>query len=222
MLGGFDFVARWRSGCPLIAVPPGKLRHPERRRWVVQCETSCRVEFQPVKVQLPDRGLVFRSLETADLEALGTFYGGLSARTREFWHRQANARTLAREHCDAIDRFDKLRLVADDGIMIVAVFELSFSIPKEDHERFAVYGLSLDERTDARFGPCVRDDEHGSGLAPRLFAETARIAWREGRSRLILWGGVQHENHRARRFYEREGFSEVGRTGSIIDMVRPI
>ena len=48
---------------------------------------------------------------------------------REFWHRDADARTLARGHCDAIDQFDKLRLVADDGAAIVAVFELSFSIP---------------------------------------------------------------------------------------------
>ena len=129
---------------------------------------------------------------------------------------------MAREHCDAIDRFDKLRLVADDGHGIVAVFELSFSIPDGDHARFAVYGHRLDERTDVRFGPCVRDDEQGSGLAPRLLAETARIARRERRSRLILWGGVQPENQRARRFYEREGFSEVGRTPSIIDMVRAI
>jgi len=68
----------------------------------------------------------------------------------------------------------------------------------------------------------VRDDEQGSGLATRLLAETARIALREGRNRLILWGGVQPENRRARRFYEREGFSEVGRTPLIIDMMRPI
>lgn len=180
------------------------------------------VEFQPVKVPLPDRGLVFRSLETADLEALRAFHAGLSPRTREFWHRQVDARTLAAEHCDAIDRFDKLRLVADDGRMIEAVFELSFAIPDGDHQRFAAYGLRLDEKTDARIGPCVRDDEQGSGLAPRLLAETACIARREGRSRLILWGGVQHENHRARRFYEREGFSEVGRSDSIIDMARLI
>lgn len=155
------------------------------------------VEFQPVRVELPDRGLVFRSLETADLEVLEAFYGALSPRTREFWHRQADARMLAAEHCDAIDRFHKLRLVADDRMRIVAVFELSFAIPDGDHERFAAYGLSLDERTDARFGPCLRDDEQGSGLAPRLLTETARIASREDRSKLILWGGVQHENHRA-------------------------
>ena len=123
---------------------------------------------------------------------------------------------------DAIDQFDKLRLVASDGSTIVAVFELSFSIPDGDHTRFAAYGVSLDERTDVRFGPCVRDDERGSGLASRLLAETTRIALREGRSRLILWGGVQPDNRRARRFYEREGFSEVGRTPAIIDMVRPI
>ena len=36
------------------------------------------VRFKPVNVQVPDRGLLFRSLETADLEALGAFYEGLS------------------------------------------------------------------------------------------------------------------------------------------------
>jgi GNAT superfamily N-acetyltransferase len=161
-------------------------------------------------------------LATADLDRLASHYGSLSDRTRAFWHRNADARALARDHCDAIDQFDKLRLVADDGSAIVAVVELSFSIPDGDHARFAGYGVRLDERTDVRFGPCVRDDEQGSGLAIRLLAETARIAQREGRSRLILWGGVQPDNRRARRFYEREGFSEVGRTPSIIDMVLPI
>ena len=180
------------------------------------------MRFEPVEVHLPDRGLVFRPLATADVDLLASFYGSLSDRTRAFWHRDGDADTLARDHCDAINQFDKLRLVADDGSAIVAVFELSFSIPDGDHTRFAAYGVSLDERTDVRFGPCVRDAERGSGLASRLLAETARIARREGRSRLILWGGVQSDNRRARRFYEREGFSEVGRTPAIIDMVRPI
>lgn len=180
------------------------------------------MRFEPVEVQLPDRRVVFRSLTTVDLDGLASFYDSLSDRTRAFWHRDADARTLARDHCDAIDKFDKLRLVVDDGAAIVAVFELSFSIPDGDRARFAAYGLTLDERTDVRFGPCVGDDEQGSGLAPRLLAETARIALRAGRNRLVLWGGVQPENRRARRFYEREGFSEVGRTPSTIDMVRPI
>jgi hypothetical protein len=35
---------------------------------------SMAVEFQPVRVDLTDRGLVFRSLEAADLEALEAFY----------------------------------------------------------------------------------------------------------------------------------------------------
>ena len=180
------------------------------------------MRFESVEVQLPDRGVVFRSLATTDVDLLASFYGSLSDRTRAFWHRDADADTLARDHCDAIDQFDKLRLVADDGSAIVAVFELSFSIPDGDHARFAAYGVSLDERTDVRVGPCVRDDEQGSGLASRLLAETARIAMREGRTRLVLWGGVLPENRRARRFYEQEGFFEVGRTASTIDMVRPL
>ena len=125
------------------------------------------MRFEPVEVQLPDRGVVFRSLATADRDRLASFYGSLSDRTRAFWHGDADAGILARDQCDAISRFDKLRLVADDGSVIVAVFELSFSIPDGDHARFAGYGVSLDERKDVRFGPsCVTTSRaRGSRLA---------------------------------------------------------
>jgi hypothetical protein len=51
------------------------------------------MRFEPVEVQLPGRGVVFRSLTAADLDRLGSFYARLSDRSREFWHRDADART---------------------------------------------------------------------------------------------------------------------------------
>ena len=179
------------------------------------------MKFRPVLVQL-DAERVFRSLHASDVDELAAFYDGLSDEARSFWHRDPDGRAVAAEHCDAIDRYDKLRLVARRAGAIDAVFELSFAITDGDHERFASYGASLDEANDVRFGPCVRESEKGTGLASRLLEETARIAQREGRRNLVLWGGVQVENLRAYRFYEREGFREVSRTGEVIDMVRPL
>lgn len=178
------------------------------------------MRFAPVLVRLDGWGS-FRSLRPDDVEALGDFYNGLSQRSREFWHRHPDGAALAKQHCDDIDRYDKLRLILEHSAKIAAVFELSFSIPQGDQERFAAYGQSLSEATDVRFGPCVLDSVHGSGLAPVLLRHTAAIARREGRRRLVLWGGVQIENERARRFYLREGFVEVGRTADLVDMVRP-
>ena len=178
------------------------------------------VIFAPVRVQLDD-ARVFRSLRASDVEELAAFYNGLSDEARSFWHREPNGHALAVEHCEAIDRYDKLRLVVDRHGEIDAIYELSFAITGGDRERFASYGAPLDEAIDVRFGPCVRDSEKGTGLAVRLLHETALVAKREGRTNLVLWGGVQIENTRAQRFYVREGFREVGRTAEIIDMVRP-
>jgi GNAT superfamily N-acetyltransferase len=177
------------------------------------------MEFAPVFVQLnADR--VFRSLRARDVESLVAFYDGLGDEARSFWQRDADGHALAAEHCGDIDRYDKLRLVLDTPDGITELYELTFTIPEGDRARFAAYGCELREDTDVRFGPCVADSEKGTGLATRLLNETALIARREGRTRLLLWGGVQQDNARARRFYAREGFHEVGQTGDIIDMVR--
>lgn len=56
---------------------------------------------------------------------------------------------------------------------------------------------------------CVRPDQLGSGLAVRLLEEVlARLAARDV-SQCFL--EVRESNLRARRFYERHGFREVGR-----------
>ena len=50
---------------------------------------------------------------------------------------------------------------------------------------------------------------HGAGLAQRLMDWTIAIARRRGADDLYL--SVFTDNHRARRFYARQGFEEVGR-----------
>lgn len=50
---------------------------------------------------------------------------------------------------------------------------------------------------------------HGTGAAQALFDWAAASARAQGAARMVL--SVYVDNHRARRFYERQGFAEIGR-----------
>ncbi|MBW3624379.1 MAG: GNAT family N-acetyltransferase [Armatimonadetes bacterium] len=181
------------------------------------------------KVVLPSGdSLLFRPLRPDDAEPLREFLSSLSEQTRRFWSQDGYDLAAARELCKAIGRYDKLRLVAvpqSPPAKILALYEFSFGIPESCHVRFRSYGIPLDEVTDCRFGPCVRDELQGGGLASALMVPTFDIARRFGKTRVFLWGGVLADNHRAIRFYLRHGFTEVGRFTAhdgeeCIDMIR--
>ncbi len=54
----------------------------------------------------------------------------------------------------------------------------------------------------------VSPDAHGTGVATRLMAAVVDASRR--REAAVVWLGVNEENARAHRFYEREGFTRVG------------
>ena len=59
---------------------------------------------------------------------------------------------------------------------------------------------------------------HGTGAGPALMAQALSDAARLGKDRVVL--GVWGENHRAQRFYERQGFTVIGtrqfKVGSVV------
>lgn len=153
---------------------------------------------------------VLRPLEPGDRAGLSAFFDALSTRSREFGGVDDDTSALAAEHCDAIGRYDKLRLVVvDSGDRIAGLLEVSFDVVAADVERFRRYGVDLGTG-DARFGLCVADTVQGTGVAGLASTATFELARRFGRVRLILWGGVFEANIRARRFYRRLGFTEIG------------
>lgn len=173
--------------------------------------------------------LLYRPLLHEDVPALSHFLESLSPLTRQRWTLDSYDRAMAESLCAAIGRYDKLRLVAVDpdnpAAKIVALFEFSFGIPAGDYDRFAAYGIALDEAQDCRFGPCVRDSHQRHGVASVLMAPTFATARRFGKRRVILWGGVLTANEPALTFYQKQGFAEVGRFynsdgRACIDMMR--
>jgi diamine N-acetyltransferase len=155
--------------------------------------------------------LVQRPLEPSDRARLTAFFDGLSAQSRFYGGVSGDTTARAIEHCDEIGRYDKLRLVLSDsnGDGIVGLLELSFDMVTADVERFHGYCLELG-MDDARFGLCLADEVQGTGAAELASRVTFDIAREFGRTRLILWGGVLDRNVRARRFYRRLGFVELG------------
>jgi ribosomal protein S18 acetylase RimI-like enzyme len=69
---------------------------------------------------------------------------------------------------------------------------------------------SLTTRPTAELSKCyVLPDRHGAGVAAALMTRTLEVARTRGAS--AVWLGVNEENEKAQRFYEKSGFVKVGR-----------
>jgi RimJ/RimL family protein N-acetyltransferase len=155
---------------------------------------------------------VLRPLTHADAERLSEFLQGLSPESRRLSTFDGYDLAAAREMCDAIARYDKLRLVLEDvpSSRIVGLLELSLALTPEDIARYREAGFRLTETTDCRFGPTLADTYQGRGVGTLVFPLITEVVQRLGRTRIILWGGVLVDNARAIRFYEKNGFRLIG------------
>nr|WP_203593048.1 GNAT family N-acetyltransferase [Streptomyces sp. SID9124] len=156
-------------------------------------------------------GLVFRPLAHADADGLAGFLAALSPETRRLSTFPGYDLATAQELCDAIARYDKLRLVLAEAPSgrIVGLLEFSLDLHPADVERYRAAGVHL-SATDCRFGATLADDYQGRGLGTRVFPLVADVARRFGKKRMILWGGVVADNARAIRYYEKNGFHHTG------------
>ncbi|CAF3802434.1 unnamed protein product [Rotaria socialis] len=150
----------------------------------------------------------FRPLLLTDEKKLAHFLENLGSQTRKFSTRNGYDLNEARDLCFAINRYDKLRLVAlINNETIIALFEFSLSIVENEYKRFSEkYGIILNEVTDMRFGPCISDQYQNRHFGCWLFEKVKPLCKLMGKERLILWSGVFTHNKRAIRFYEKVGF----------------
>ncbi|MEU2247081.1 GNAT family N-acetyltransferase [Streptomyces sp. NPDC019224] len=154
---------------------------------------------------------VFRPLVHTDANRLAGFLAGLSPGTRRLSTFDGYGLATAQELCDAIARYDKLRLVLEEvpSGRIVGLFEFSLDLHPADVARYRGTGIHL-STTDCRFGLTLADDYQGRGVGTHIFPLVTDIARRFGKQRIILWGGVLADNPRAIRYYEKNGFRSAG------------
>lgn len=166
------------------------------------------------KVAEEDAGILFHFLRNLSPETLSTFAP------------HAFDETTIRQLCDSTHADDTYRYLAvNQGDRCIAYALLKTGIIWHDADRLTQYGLNLAEHFYGTFAPCVAEDYQGSGLASAIFTHVEEEARRGQMNRLILWGGVQKNNTRAVRFYEKSGFRIVGEFeyhGQNLDMVKEL
>jgi diamine N-acetyltransferase len=141
-----------------------------------------------------DEKMLLRPLEPTDEKELTELIKNLSPDTKRFYSYNEPAEQIAKEHCEAINKYDKLR----------------FDIPQGDIDRLEKYGIKLTSKTDCRIGPLLRDDFQSQGIGSFIVPIIVNIAKQFNRNRIILWGGVFQDNPQAIRYYEKNGFENVG------------
>jgi len=155
--------------------------------------------------------LTLRPLRFNDSQSLSNFLGGLSVETRRFYTLNGYDIHTAKEFCNSIGKYDKLRFIVESKDQkIIGLFEFSFDLTEDDKKRFSKYGYTLNQGSDCRFGPCLLDNYQNQGLGTVILPFIIKIAKDFGQKRIILWGGVLANNTRAIRYYQKNNFKVVG------------
>ncbi len=156
------------------------------------------------------RRALVRPLEPTDVEPLSAYFLGLSQQTRRRYGPHPFDRATAETLCAAADDPETTRFVAvlpgPEGDAIIGYMILTRTIWDGDRRR---YGRALGDACGC-FAPSVADAYQSQGIGAQMAAHVMRAAGALGLRRVILMGGVQATNYRARRLYARLGFRRVG------------
>lgn len=168
-----------------------------------------------------NRQVVFRKLNADDYSNLCAYLDKLSINTRkrfgphpfdrnsvvEFYQNDFHTGYIAQE---------------TETSEIVAYSIIKIGFLEHDAFRLQSYGLKLDNKTDATFAPSVADNWQSQGIGNALFQFIVSDLKLLDIRRVILWGGVQVDNHKAVNYYRKNGFHTLGEfhcNGPNYDMV---
>ncbi len=156
--------------------------------------------------------VTLRPLRDDDACRLGNFLKGLSMRTREFFTYDSFDAKMAQVLCADINKYDKLRFILElkKAREIIGIFEFSMDLVKDDIERYASYGITLDVPNTCRYGPVLSDRYQGESIGSLVLSKLMPIIRSTGKSCIILFGGVKAGNRHAIKYYLKNGFCKAG------------
>lgn len=93
---------------------------------------------------------------------------------------------------------------------IVAYTVLKKGYLQHDYPRLQQYGVHIDYDACYTIAPSVTDDWQSAGVGQLLFDHILEAMKNRKAKQLILWGGVQTDNTKAVRFYQKNGFRSLG------------
>lgn len=160
------------------------------------------------------RHATVRPLEPTDVEPLTAYFLGLSADTRRRYGPHPFDLATAEVLCAAADDPETTRFVAalpgPRGEEIIAYMILTRSIWDDDRRRYGDASAAAIGEGCGCLAPSVADAYQGQGIGGQMAGHVLRAARILGLRRVILMGGVQATNYRARRLYARLGFRRAG------------
>jgi GNAT superfamily N-acetyltransferase len=158
--------------------------------------------------------LLLRPLGQEDEALLWDYFTRFGEQSRSVYRPHEFTREDAQEVCRSVGKDAKLYLLAvereEEQERIVAYFILHFAVSPDEEERYRAAGISLDTAKTCRLAPSVADAYQDRGVGSAMMPHVREIARECGCDRMILWGGVLAHNLRARHFYAKAGFREVG------------
>ena len=83
-------------------------------------------------------------------------------------------------------------------------------VGEDDVARYSQVGILLQSATDCTLAPSIADAYLNKGTGSIVMQHVLETARRLGKQRMVLMGGVQATNDRAKHFYEKHGFRWVG------------
>jgi ribosomal protein S18 acetylase RimI-like enzyme len=152
-----------------------------------------------------------RRLEAGDAKPLFDYLCGLSPDSRGRFGPHAFDQETINHICHHPDPSIQ-RYVGwlNDESRIVAYMLFKSGFNEGEYQRFIDRRQFYDEETTVTFAPSVADDWQGAGLASAMYRSIENILRSQGARQIVLWGGVQATNTRARDFYRRHGFQFKG------------
>jgi GNAT superfamily N-acetyltransferase len=156
----------------------------------------------------------FRLLEAGDARILGAYFLRLSDETKGHYGPHPFDQATADHLCASIDYADTMCWIAmqntEGGEQAIGYFILVPGVAEAEEKRYMGWGLPLQSGSDCTLAPSLADAYQGRGIGSLLLGHLIRVTQRMGFRRMVLMGGVHATNPRAIRYYEKNGFRQVG------------
>lgn len=155
-----------------------------------------------------------RPLTRNDAGILGPYFLSLSEDTKRRYGPHPFDQATADQLCAQNDYADTMRMLVTTGTgdqeQVIAYFILVMGIGEDDRQRYAKLQMPLDVITDCTLAPSVADAYQSKGVGNLIMQHVIATARRLGKQRMVLMGGVQATNTRAKSFYTKYGFRHMG------------
>ncbi len=166
-------------------------------------------------VELPGgEQALLRPLTRNDAGMLGRYFLSLSDDTKRRYGPHPFDQATADQLCAETNYADTVRMLMTTGSgpdeQVIAYFILVLGVWDADRERYATLNMPLSATTDCTLAPSVADAYQSKGVGNIIMQQVIATARRLGKTRMVLWGGVQATNTRAKNFYTKYGFQHVG------------